>query len=62
MCIVLTYKKFINLNTHNKPIIGTKNYKNKNLTKDTTRKTNHKKCKPKCNPKLKTQKHKAKTQ
>ncbi len=29
MYIVLTYKKFINLNAHNKPVIGTKNYKNK---------------------------------
>jgi len=41
--------------------MGMKNYKNKNLAKDTTRKTNHKKCKPKSNPRLKTQKRKAKT-
>ncbi len=30
MYIVLTYKKFINLNAHNKPIIGTKNHKKRN--------------------------------
>jgi hypothetical protein len=42
-------------------IIGTKNYKNKNKTKDTTRKKNHKKCKPKFNPRLETQRHKART-
>ncbi len=42
-------------------VMGTKNYKNKKLTKDTTRKTNHKKCKPKFNPRLETQKHKART-
>jgi len=41
--------------------MGTKNYKNKNLAKDTTREKNHKKCKPKFNPRLETQRHKART-